>query len=196
MTVFAVTIAVEGTCDESVVSRLVRDHGFAVGAVHGLHGVDYLNERLKAFNKAARFGPWLVVRDLDKEADCAAIVVRARLPEPSKGMRFRIAHRAIEAWLLADVEGVVSYFKVTRESVPHDPEALDNPKEALVNLMRRSRSRGIREDMVPAPGTTARVGPGFVARITEFASSSWSWRRATERSDSLRRCVRRLDEWG
>jgi hypothetical protein len=58
-------------------------------------------------------------------------------------MRFRIAHRAIEAWLLADVEGIGTFFKVA----------------------------------------------------SAFAGSEWSWKRAALRSDSLRRCIKRIAEW-
>jgi hypothetical protein len=115
--VLAVTIAVEGPSDASVVSRIVSDHGLKVLAVNGLHGVNHLNAKLEAFNQAAKFGPWLVVRDLDHEAACAPSVVRARLPKPNAGMRFRIASRSIEAWLLADFEGVSAFFKVPREAV-------------------------------------------------------------------------------
>ena len=137
--VLAVTIAVEGPSDASVVSRIVNDHGLQVHAVHGLHGVNHLNAKLEAFNQAAKFGPWLVVRDLDHEAECAAAVVSARLPKPSGGMRFRIAHRAIEAWLLADFEGIAAFFKVAREAVPHDPEALPKDRAHVRRAQQTSR---------------------------------------------------------
>jgi hypothetical protein len=107
-------------------------------------------------------------------------------------MRFRVAVRAIEAWLLADHIGVSSFFQVRPHDVPNDPESLRDPKIALVELARRSRSRHIREDMVPAPRTTARVGPGFVGRVMEFSDSTWSWKRAARRSESLRKCLARL----
>jgi hypothetical protein len=89
---------------------------------------------------------------------------------------------------------MTTFFQVRNHEVPHDPEALRDPKVALVDLARRSRSRVIREDMVPSPHTTARVGPGFVAQVMSFADSKWSWKRAMKRSDSLRRCVGRIAE--
>jgi hypothetical protein len=191
----AVSIVIEGSSDEPVVRRILGDHNIAVHAVHGLHGKAYLDQKLRAFNQAARFGNWLVVRDLDHDAECAARFVRAHLPRPNRGMRFRLAVRALEAWLLADVEGVAAFFGVARVDVPHAPESLPDPKAALVAVARRSRSRAIREDMVPARDTLAPVGPGYVGRIIEFANSSWSWRRGEKQSESLRRCVRCIAEW-
>jgi hypothetical protein len=90
----------------------------------------------------------------------------------------------------------VRYFGVSRHHVPADPESLHDPKAALVDLARRSRVRAVRDDMVPPPGTTARVGPGFVARVITFADTEWDWKRAVARSDSLHRCVRRIATGG
>ncbi len=195
MRAFSVSIAVEGPSDERVITRIVNDHDIAVGAVYGLRGKDHLDKRLGAFNEGAKHGKWLVVRDLDHDADCAATLVRRLLPQPHAGMRYRVAVRALEAWLLADAEGVAAFFGVARHHVPHDPEGLEDPKMSLVQLARRSRVRAIRDDMVPSEDTTARVGPGFVGRIIDFASTKWSWRRGATRSDSLRRCVERIAAW-
>jgi hypothetical protein len=187
-----VTLAVEGTADESVMRRVLRDHDIAVAQVLGLRGKQYLDQKLHAFNAAARFSEWLVVRDLDHDADCAPDFVRDRLPRASPGMHLRIAVRALEAWLLADVQGVASYFSVGRHHIPTDVERLPDPKRALIDVAGRSRKRAVREDMVPDRQTTARVGPGFIARILEFADSDWSWERAAKQSESLRRCLARL----
>ena len=193
--VLGVSIAVEGDSDVPVVSRILRDHDLAVNFVYGRRGKHHLDAKLSAFNKAAKFGNWLVVRDLDHDAECAAALVKMRLPRPSAGMRYRIAVRALEAWLLADAEGVAKFLAVARHHVPTDPETLNDPKAAFVDVARKSRSRAIREDMVPAFGTSAKVGPAHVARIGEFAESSWSWKRGSQHSESLSRCVARIAEW-
>lgn len=190
----AITLVVEGPSDESVLRRILRDHKITLSRVLGLQGKDYLDKRLANFNLAARHGNWLVVRDLDEDADCPARLARVKLPAPSKGMCFRVAVRSVEAWLLADAEGIASFLKVATHQVPHSPESLQDPKGTLVRLAARSRSREIREDMVPASGTTAQVGPAFVSRIVEFTGGKWNWRRAQTRSDSLKRCVNRIAE--
>lgn len=183
---------VEGLSDVAVVRRIVSDHGLVVCAEHGLKGKPYIDAKLPAFNAAAKYGRWIVVRDLDHDADCPAAFLAKHLPNCSPGMVFRIAVRAIEAWLLADSEGFCQFFGVQTHHVSGTPEYLDDPKAELVRIAAKSRFRAIRADIVPAPGTSAQVGPGYVARIAEFAEGRWSWRRAAERSESLRRCVDRV----
>ena len=72
----------------------------------------------------------------------------------------------------------------------------ESGKEYLVNLVRRSRSRTIRDDVVPRDGSRARVGPGYAGRMIEFASTIWSPHEASVRSDSLKRCLDRLARFG
>ena len=67
-----------------------------------------------------------------------------------------------------------------------------NPKETLINLAQASRSRSIREDIVPRRGSGAKVGPLYVARLTEFAERYWRPDIAAENSESLHRCIRAL----
>jgi hypothetical protein len=107
-------------------------------------------------------------------------------------MCFRVAVRAVEAWLLADRESLAGFLRVSPSRVPPDPESLDEPKQAMVNLARQSRSRAVQEDMVPRPGSGRSVGPAYASRLIEFAQSTWRPEIAATRSDSLRRCCERL----
>jgi hypothetical protein len=81
---------------------------------------------------------------------------------------------------------------VAGHHIPAAPENLPNPKQMMVNLARKSRKRAIREDMVPVPGTTARVGPGYTFRIMEFATTLWRPEVAARVSNSLARCISAL----
>lgn len=110
-------------------------------------------------------------------------------------MRFRLAVRAVEAWLLADAERLADFLSIRPARVPQLPDALDDPKKALVGLARRSRSSAIREDVVPRPGSHRPVGPGYTGRIVQFVTGPKSlWRPdvAASNSDSLRRCIQGL----
>ena len=108
-------------------------------------------------------------------------------------MCFRVAVRQIEAWLLADSERLARFLSIAIARVPVDPEALDNPKETLVNLARHSRRRDIREDMVPRPRSGRSVGAAYTSRLIEFAETQWRPEIAAERADSLRRCRIRIE---
>ncbi len=189
--------AVEGIVDEAVLRRLVQHVQGTVNAVYGKNGKTHLRQRLDGYNQAARFGPWIVLVDLDHEADCAPLFRTAWLPNPAPLMCFRVAVREVEAWLLADRERIATFLGVTVSSVSPDPEAEPDPKRTVVDLARRARRREIREDMVPRPGSGRTVGPAYASRLIEFAShatTGWRPEIAANRADSLRRCLTRLRE--
>jgi hypothetical protein len=190
-----VNLLVEGDSDEVVARRLLDFVGLPCGTVYGKEGKNFLLRRLPRYNQAARFAPWLVLVDLEQDAECAPPFVRDRLPNPAPGMRFRVAVQAIEAWLLADAQNLAAFLRIPVSRIPPTPEAESDPKATLVNLARRSRRRAVREDMVPREGSHGRVGPGYTSRIIEFVSTAdhrWRPEIAIEHSDSLRSCVEAL----
>ena len=191
-----VCVATEGLIDTAVVRRIFQEVELEIAAVYGESGKDRLNSALAGYNAAARHGSWLGLRDLDADADCAPTLRARLLAAPASGMAFRIAVREIEAWLIADLHAFARFFSISPGRIPNDPESIHRPKEYLVNLVRRSRSRTIRDDVVPRDGSRARVGPGYAGRMIEFASTVWSPHEASVRSDSLKRCLDRLARFG
>lgn len=101
-----VNVLVEGSTDEPVAKRLLKHSGLEVGTVYGRRGKADLLRRLLNYNQAARFTPWFVVVDLDTDSQCPPQALRTWIPDPSTGMRCRIAVRAIESWLMADKENM------------------------------------------------------------------------------------------
>ena len=187
-----ITGAVEGPLDEAVLLRLVEHVGATPGSIYGKTGKQTLLRRIRGYNDAAYFTPWMVVIDLDDDADCAPPFRREYLPCPAPNMCFRIAVREIEAWLLADRERLARYLSVVASSVPPTPEAISNPKRTMVELGRRSRRRAIREDMVPRPGSGRSEGPAYTSRLMQFVGDSingWRPEIAARSSDSLASCL-------
>ena len=186
---------VEGTVDKTVLACLMSHTHVTSVALHVANGKPHIRQRLDGYNNAARISPWIVLVDLDTEADCAPALCRQWLPEPSPHMRLRVAVRTVEAWLLADRERFAKFLGVRQESLPKDPEAILHPKQEVVALARQSRRRAIREDMVPRPGSGRAVGPAYASRLIEFVSDpTRGWRPdvAAQHSDSLCRCVKSL----
>jgi hypothetical protein len=188
-----ITLAVEGPTDVAVLERVIRDAGLSTGPRYVKNGKDALDRSLAGYNNAARFSPWLVLRDLNSDEECAPALRARLLPKPAPRMRFHVAVRALEAWLLADAEALSRFLAVSDMRVPPNPENVDRPKLEIVNLARRSRRRSVREALVPAPSSTARVGPGYAALITEFAAERWRPSVAANRSPSLHRLLRHLE---
>jgi hypothetical protein len=189
--------AVEGMVDDVVLRRLLDEVGAVAGAIHVKNGKGALLQRLQGFNSAARHTPWVVLVDLDRDTDCAPPFRDNWLPHPATMMCFRVAVRAVEAWLLADRERIAAFMGVSESVVPAAPEAEDDPKAAMIGLARRSRRREIRMDMVPRPASGRRVGPAYPSRLVEFVTdteSGWRPEVAARRCDSLRRCLGRIAE--
>ena len=114
------------------------------------------------------------------------------------------AVREVEAWLLADAARLGRFLGVPAARIPLSPDTLRNPKQEMVNLARRSRSRSIREDLVPRPEGGRQVGPAYTSRLIEFVQGAANgWRPAVVpclrkgevaagASNSLARCLRSL----
>jgi hypothetical protein len=184
-----ISAAVEGLTDEAVALRLIRHVGADPGPVYGRSGKLHLRDKIGGYNAAARHAPWLVLVDLDREDDCAPPLRMRWIPHPAPQLCFRVVVRAVEAWLMADAEGIAAFLGIARGRVPANPEAEGEPKQALVNLARAARSRAIQRDIVPREGSGRSVGPAYSSRLIEFASDEWQPERACARSDSLRRAV-------
>ena len=192
-----ISAAVEGILDEVVLRRLIEGLGALPGSVYGKNGKPFLLQKINAYNQAARFAPWIILVDLDHDEDCAPPYRKTCLPNPSPYMRFRVAVREIEAWLLADRERLSKFLSVGASRIPHNPEILDSPKLTMVEIARLSRRRDVRENMVPRAGSGRKIGPAYTSLLIEFARDpdhGWRPSVAAKSSDSLDRCIRRLKQ--
>lgn len=188
----ALSAAVEGVVDEAVLKRLAADASLALGSVYGRRGKSHLLRQLAEYNNAARYGHWLVLLDLDHDADCAPDLAARCLPQPAPHMHLRIAVREVEAWLLADRAAIAAFLGVPVAKVPARPEAMDDPKRAVVDLAVQSRRRAIQRDLVPRSGSGREVGSLYTTRMVEFARDHWRPEVAAAECDSLRRCIAAL----
>lgn len=188
-----ISAAVEGILDETVARAVITSAGGILGNVYGKLGKSALRERIVGYNRAARLGPWLVLVDLDQDADCPAAFRQSWVPIAERHLCFRVAVRQIEAWLMADAETLSSFLGVAENRIPNAPEDVANSKEKMVAIASRSRRRAIREDMVPRLGSGRHVGPAYTSTLIEYAAGHWRPRVAAKRAESLRRAIRCLE---
>ncbi len=194
MNTIYINSAVEGELDKIVISRIIEyTGGLKISRTFVLHSKNKLIKRLKNYNEAAKNTktPWFVLVDLDQH-ECAPSMLKEILPNRSLYMCFRIAVRMVEAWLIADRQGIAEFLHISQNKVPKDPENLKDPKLALINLARMSRNKSIREDIVPKPDTKAKVGPLYIPRMQEFIDNTWNIQVAKSNAESLNRTLKCL----
>jgi hypothetical protein len=188
-----VYFATEGDGDAEVARRLLTHVGLPIARSPGaVGGKPVLDGKLPVYARSASTIPWLILRDLDRDAPCPGGLVEKLAPGRPPLLVLRVAVRTIESWLLADDEGIAAYLKVPRAKVPREPEDLDWPKVAMVNLARLSQLADVRRDMVPEAGGVRPTGKAYTQRLVTFAREHWHPERARHRSDSLDRCIRAL----
>ena len=187
-----IQLAVEGLLDAVVAARLTEVCGFDPQPPNVKGGKGNLDKLVAAYNNAAKGSPWLVLRDLDRDADCAGVLRKKLIPAPQEWMCFRIPVRAVESWLMADRPRFAAFARISLGKVPVDPDALPNPKQTLLDLVSHSPSRDLRESVVPRKGSGGREGPLYTSVLSKFALTNWRPNMAEANSESLRRCLIQL----
>lgn len=187
-----VSILVEGRTDEHVAKRLLEYVDMEIGTVYGRQGKPHLLKHLPNYNKAAQRLPWFTLVDLDTSHPCPSQALNFWLPTPASKMCCRVVVHAIETWLMADKDQMAQFLAVSPSRFQHITDTEPNPKLALINIARSSRSNSVREDIVPRQSSGATEGPLYTARLTEFTDKYWRPHIAMQYSDSLRRCVNAL----
>lgn len=170
MSMIPVHLAVEDELSEAVLRRMLHhsNRGYHVGTTYRRGGFGYLRRTVRGWNRAAVGIPFIVLTDLDQYA-CPGALIEEWLPEPRQSnLLFRVAVREVESWLIADAENLSKHLAVHRKWLPGHPDALPDPKAALVDAARRSRSSELRNRIVPRPGSTAKQGPDYNGCLVAF----------------------------
>lgn len=189
-----VNTATEDEVSEIVAAKLVRE--VVPNGVVGLRlrrgGVGYLRSSLPKLYQMAEREHVLLLADLDRQP-CAAGLIASWIGDralPDK-LLFRVPVREIEAWLLADRQGMAALMGVSEASLPPEPDALLDPKQALLNAARNA-GRNIRSELIASRGAVASQGLGYNRVLSEYVDTGWNIDRAVKRSASLRRAITRL----
>ncbi len=186
---------VEGEIDEIIALQIISRLGHDIGVGYGKRGAGYIQNKIQNFNKTAQSILYLVLVDfMDTKLECPAQVISEWLPHKNELMFFRVVVREIESWVLADRENLAAFLNVNIELIPVSPESEPDPKRKLINIARKSRSKKIRDALVPDQNSTAQVGKLYTSEIKRFVSNSWNIDNARKNSPSLDKCLFRLSE--
>ncbi len=187
----------EGDINAVAARRLLRDilH-LEPGAIKTIVKTSRHEARSQLPQLVRAYEPLLVVIDLEHDAICAPALLTNWLGKTGVGERrcVRVAVRAIEAWAIADVEGIASAFSVGRQTIRRcwgamsGPDELASPKDTLAGqLAVRARRAWIRDGVASQPGR--RVGPAYNNFLRHFFAEQWKPEQAASFSPSLRSAI-------
>jgi hypothetical protein len=190
-----IAIATEDAISEAIAEKLVAQYShFSIHQKLGKKGNGYLKASLSNFFEMAKQHPVFMLVDLDLSA-CAPKLIeqwqeRTNKPKPVN-MLLRIVVREIESWLMADYENFNRF--LCNAKIPRDVEALQNPKQTLLNLAKKSPTT-IKKALLPAKNNLAIQGLEYNSCLCGFVRETWNPETARANSDSLNRACERLIE--
>ena len=191
MSVSDLNVVVEDAVSEAVMVRLLAYVRYSGRIVYRIErGNGNIRKNIDKYKGASRVVPHLVLTDLDRYPCPPALLDDWNIGKLSGTMTFRIAVREVEAWLLSDRQNIATFLMVAVEKVPCNPESLDDPKQALFGVIRKSRKRRLIEEMIPQPG--AHIGPLYNERICDFVLNHWHIETAATNAPSLARNLARI----
>ncbi|MBF2759915.1 MAG: hypothetical protein ISN28_06550 [Ectothiorhodospiraceae bacterium AqS1] len=190
-----ILLFVEDRLTEAVVGKIFRqvDRCLSVCQCHHWNK-DKIQKKIGDLNRAAK-GDFLYLgfTDQDTLGNCPASALKNLRAPLSCNLLYRFAVMEAESWIMADRKNIARFLAIDISSVPRAPDEVPEPKERMVAMAKKSRSRSLREDLAPAPSAkTAVVGPGYNSRLIEFVGDRWDAFEARRHSPSLERSVRRL----
>ncbi|MBF2753803.1 MAG: hypothetical protein ISN29_00895 [Gammaproteobacteria bacterium AqS3] len=156
---------------------------------------DEIRMKVRGLNHAAKEhgSLYLVVTNQDTLANCPAGAVENLGAPLSANLLYRFAVMEIEAWVMADRENFADYLSVDIRSVPQLLDEVPKPKEKIVAIARKSRSKNIRDDLIPRHSrSSSKVGPNYGGVLSDFVAEQWSVSNAQKYSPSLKRTYQRL----
>lgn len=190
-------IVAEDVLSLAVLRRVIAESGrdFLVSREFQTRGYGRIKSGIPKFRNACKALPHIVLTDLDQAACPVALLSDWGAIDLPESMMLRVAVREVEAWLLADRKGIADFLGVAVTKVPQAPEQESDPKRCLLNLVRKGRKRRLAEDIAPAPGSSASIGPLYNQRLSAFVENQWQPWQACETSPSLARSLERLQDF-
>ena len=190
----------EGASDEAIARKLIMSctalPGVSYRRPQAGAGKQSLDKRLNGLNEGAKYSnPVLVLRDLDRDAQCPSQLVLALIPERHPHLLLRICVREVETWLMADVEAYARYCGLSVGQIPKDLEAVGDPKQLILTWVANSKApklvRHINESRSRGVPDWASLGSWH----SEFANRIWDPSRAaaSKRASSLSRAIKRIE---
>jgi hypothetical protein len=186
-----INIAFEDVLSEAVINRLLSQlwpEAVVYKKFYG-RGSGYLRSHLQAFMNSSKSSPFFVLIDSDNEG-CAKKLLHSLIKKaPPSDFILRIAVHEIESWVLADFNNLIKALNIKSGRCPSNTDTIIQPKEYILNLVRKSASKSIRKSLLPTKVGAASQGPGYNSVMVQFVMDKWNISNASLNSESLNRTV-------
>lgn len=194
MTRHHLMIVAEDVLSLAVLRRLIAESGrnFVIERENQTRGFGDIKIGISKFRNASKALPHVVLTDLDRYPCPVALLAEWKATNLPERMLLRIAVREVEAWLLADRQGMADFLGAAKTKIPQDPESECDPKQCLINLVRKGRKHRLAEELTPRPGSPVSIGPLYNQRLAAFVETRWDVASARQTSPSLERTIQRL----
>ncbi|WP_160170861.1 DUF4276 family protein [Erwinia mallotivora] len=186
-----ITIATEDELSEAVAVKIIEltDGKFSVNQRLRKNSFGYLKSKINNFCNLSEHFHVFMITDLDT-LPCAPTLKKTwfkNINQPEK-LIFRVAVREIEAWIIADHDGMYSFLGDKIGRIPVKPDELPNPKATLLSLAQKA-PRKIKNGLIAKKGTLAIQGVEYNLLLCDFVRKKWNPVKASERSESLKRAI-------
>jgi hypothetical protein len=192
-----IALVAEDVLSLAVLQKLLERTGrdFQIARTFNEKGVGNIRKSLDKYRNASNVYPHIILVDLDDVSCAPHLLEQWGMVNLPRAMLFRVAVREIESWVLADRDGFAEFCLVAINKITQHPESLPNPKQALLNIVRKGRNRRLIDEVVPPQGSPMSKGPLYNERLTQFVRVSWNVERAIASSPSLGRTFERLQSF-
>lgn len=186
-------IVYEDELSEAIMKRLLSffPNKYFVSESYNKRGFAAIKRDLRSYNQAAQYTPFFILTDLDQN-ECPPTLIREWVTfNWHPHLIFRVAVRESESWVMADRQGFAKFAAVALKHVPDNPDILNDPKATLFEIIKRSKKRELREDVLPRYEDD-RMGPNYNGALSSFVMQSWDVKNAIQFSPSLKRAYNHL----
>jgi hypothetical protein len=184
-------LVVEDDLSEAVLKEILKQsqRPFSVGSCLKGRGYGYIKKNLPGINQAAKGSPYLVLTDLDRNK--CPLDLRSQWLSPPKhpNLIFRVAVREVEAWLLAHRQAFAQFLGISKDLIPTDLDSVEDPKQLVIYLTKKSKKRYLRDAIVPVKNSTAKIGRDYNGQLIQFVNQNWNADLAKFHSLSLEKVV-------
>jgi hypothetical protein len=139
--------------------------------------------------KSSKFIPFFVLIDSDNEGCAKKLLDDLVKRTPPSNFILRIAVHEIESWVLADFNNLIKALNIKSGRCPVNTDTIIQPKEYILNLVRKSASKSIKKSLLPTKVGGASQGPGYNSVMVQFVTDKWNISNASLNSESLNRAV-------